>query len=567
MVLLLALAQTASFWANRTRRFSVIAGGTVLQQGGTAVLSLFAGLSGGAQLGLVAGRLGGQCLSAVWLVSRVFSEWRHVLGRVSWSGMKAAVSRLPAISKFNLPYSLVGTVSRELLVFALTLFHFTQQAGFYGLARSVLYSPVSFLSSSLSQVFYKEAADSIGTPAFKALVARLLGGIILVFTPAFVALVFWGPELFAFAFGAKWREAGVYAAIFAPAAWLFLFSSWPERIFEVAGRQQLSLAIQLVSDILSVTVVLALLWQEASPRVVLAAYTAIACAYHCAFVTAAFNVARLPVSILWGAVARSAIMIVAAAAAFAACRQFGPRQGLVVAIALTALYSGTCACLDHVAPSRPHPFRTPGACSVIVVVDYGMGNVGSVANMLRKVGTEAVASADPEVIRNAPKLILPGVGAFDAAMNRLHERGLVEILNRRVLEDRVPILGICLGMQVMTDSSEEGSTTGLGWISGGTRRFNFDALDPRPRVPHMGWNVVEQARPTPLFEGMYDQPRFYFVHSYHVYCNNQEDVMLTTEYGYRFVSGISRGNIYGVQFHPEKSHKFGMHLIRQFAGI
>lgn len=204
---------------------------------------------------------------------------------------------------------------------------------------------------------------------------------------------------------------------------------------------------------------------------------------------------------------------------------------------------------------------------MIVVVDYGMGNVGSVANMLRKVGTEAVASADLDVIRNAPKLILPGVGAFDAAMNRLHERGLVEILNRRVLEDRVPILGICLGMQVMTDSSEEGSTTGLGWISGGTRRFNFDGLDPRPRVPHMGWNVVEHARPTPLFEGMYDQPRFYFVHSYHVYCNNQEDVMLTTEYGYRFVSGVSRGNIYGVQFHPEKSHKFGMQLIRRFAGI
>lgn len=204
---------------------------------------------------------------------------------------------------------------------------------------------------------------------------------------------------------------------------------------------------------------------------------------------------------------------------------------------------------------------------MIVVVDYGMGNVGSVANMLRKVGTEAVASADLDVIRNAPKLILPGVGAFDAAMNRLHERGLVAILNRRVLEDRVPILGICLGMQLMTDSSEEGRTTGLGWISGGTRRFNFDGLDPRPRVPHMGWNVVEQARPTPLFEEMYDQPRFYFVHSYHVYCSNQEDVMLTTEYGYRFVSGVSRGNIYGVQFHPEKSHKFGMQLIRRFAGI
>ncbi len=187
--------------------------------------------------------------------------------------------------------------------------------------------------------------------------------------------------------------------------------------------------------------------------------------------------------------------------------------------------------------------------------------------MLRKVGAEADATGEPARIAQATKLVLPGVGAFDAAMTRLHDRDLVPVLNRRVLDDGVPILGICLGMQVMTESSEEGDERGLGWFEGGTRRFRFDGPEPRLRVPHMGWNVIRAVKPTPLFDGMYDEPRFYFVHSYHVYCRNVEDVMLTTDYGGTFVSGISRGNIYGVQFHPEKSHKFGMHLVRRFAGL
>ena len=204
---------------------------------------------------------------------------------------------------------------------------------------------------------------------------------------------------------------------------------------------------------------------------------------------------------------------------------------------------------------------------MIVVIDYGMGNVGSVVNMLRKVGAETEASGDVDTVARATKLVLPGVGAFDAAMTRLRERDLVPVLNRRVLEEGVPILGICLGMQVMTESSEEGHEAGLGWSAGGTRRFRFDDQEPRLRVPHMGWNLVQPARPTPLFEGMYEEPRFYFVHSYHVTCRDDGDVMLTTEYGYRFVSGIRRGNIFGVQFHPEKSHKFGMHLVRRFAEI
>ncbi len=204
---------------------------------------------------------------------------------------------------------------------------------------------------------------------------------------------------------------------------------------------------------------------------------------------------------------------------------------------------------------------------MIVVVDYGMGNVGSVVNMLRKVGAEATASGDADAIAKASKLVLPGVGAFDAAMTRLRDRGFVAMLNQRVLQEHVPILGICLGMQVMTESSEEGHEAGLGWIRGGALRFRFDDPGTRLRVPHMGWNVVREVKHTPLFEGMYDEPRFYFVHSYHVRCADPDDVMLTTDYGHPFVSGLSKNNIYGVQFHPEKSHKFGMQLIRRFAGL
>jgi glutamine amidotransferase len=201
---------------------------------------------------------------------------------------------------------------------------------------------------------------------------------------------------------------------------------------------------------------------------------------------------------------------------------------------------------------------------VIVVIDYGMGNVGSVVNMISKVGAVATASADPAVIRQAKKIILPGVGAFDSAMTRLRELGLVELLNESVLARQVPILGICLGMQVMGLSSEEGVESGFGWIKATTRKFSFDGGQKPLRVPHMGWNLVHASRACSLLEEMADEPRFYFVHSYHVCCDDIADIMLTTHYGIDFVSGIRKGNIYGVQFHPEKSHKFGMRLIRNF---
>jgi len=200
---------------------------------------------------------------------------------------------------------------------------------------------------------------------------------------------------------------------------------------------------------------------------------------------------------------------------------------------------------------------------MIVVIDYGLGNPASVRNMLRKAGVEAGVSADPATIASADKLILPGVGAFDHGMQNLEERGLIPVLNEAVRERQVPFLGICLGMQLMSRGSEEGVRPGLGWLAADTVRFAF-ADDADLRVPHMGWNTVAPRAETFLSRGLADDSRFYFVHSYHVRCDDPADVTLVAGYGGDMVAATVRGNVAGTQFHPEKSHKFGLALMRRF---
>lgn len=205
---------------------------------------------------------------------------------------------------------------------------------------------------------------------------------------------------------------------------------------------------------------------------------------------------------------------------------------------------------------------------MIVIVDYGMGNLGSIANMLKMVGSSCIVASDPTTIAKADKLILPGVGAFDAAMQRIIERGLQVVLEDAVLGARVPLLGICLGMQLLTESSEEGQLPGLGWIAANTFAFR-GRIDRALKVPHMGWNLVTRHTSSILTEGLerMEEPRFYFVHSYFVECRDESNSILKTTYGLTYDSAIQKDNIFGVQYHPEKSHRFGMKLLENFAGI
>ena len=200
---------------------------------------------------------------------------------------------------------------------------------------------------------------------------------------------------------------------------------------------------------------------------------------------------------------------------------------------------------------------------MLVIIDYGVGNLGSIRNMLRKTGAESVISSDKNEIEKADKLILPGVGAFDYGMSKLHEYGFVDLLNEKVLEKKIPILGICLGAQLFTQKSAEGKMNGLGWFDAETVKFDFGNSSSL-KIPHMGWNNVSYHPENRLFKDMHEEVRFYFVHSYHLKSNKPEEVIAKTNYGYEFAAGLEHGNIAGVQFHPEKSHKFGMKLLKNF---
>jgi len=202
---------------------------------------------------------------------------------------------------------------------------------------------------------------------------------------------------------------------------------------------------------------------------------------------------------------------------------------------------------------------------IIHVLDYGIGNVGSILNMLRHIGCESVTTSDPNELIKASGIILPGVGNFDQGMKNLHSTGMAEAIKEVSNTRQTPILGICLGMQLMCNSSEEGSLPGLSLIDAHVRRFNFPSRSDL-KIPHMGWNSVHiEKNGTILGEINESLARYYFVHSYYVECNNKSDIAGSTEYGSKFASAFHQNNISGVQFHPEKSHKFGMNLFRNFS--
>lgn len=201
---------------------------------------------------------------------------------------------------------------------------------------------------------------------------------------------------------------------------------------------------------------------------------------------------------------------------------------------------------------------------MITIINYGMGNLGSVQNMLKRIGVKSKITSDLKEIEAAEKILLPGVGSFDAAISKIDELNLRPVLTYKAKDEKIPFLGICLGMQLLTYGSEEGVLKGLGFVPAKTIKFQ---QTEGIKIPHMGWNFVKANTPSKLCEGFTDEYRFYFVHSYKVVCEQNENSILKTNHGGDFDSAIQNENVYGTQFHPEKSHKYGMHLLSNFSKI
>jgi imidazole glycerol-phosphate synthase subunit HisH len=204
---------------------------------------------------------------------------------------------------------------------------------------------------------------------------------------------------------------------------------------------------------------------------------------------------------------------------------------------------------------------------MLVIIDYGMGNLRSIQNKIQRIEKDVKISSKIEDIECADKLILPGVGSFAVGMENIKSFDLLTVLNRKVIKERTPILGICLGMQLFTSSSEEGHAEGLGWIRAKTIRFHNDEKNKEIKIPHMGFNSIKIIKSSRLLDQISDGSPFYFVHSYHVVCEEESDIVATTLYGYNFSSVIEAGNIDGVQFHPEKSHDAGFQLLKNFINM
>jgi len=204
---------------------------------------------------------------------------------------------------------------------------------------------------------------------------------------------------------------------------------------------------------------------------------------------------------------------------------------------------------------------------MITIIDYGLGNIRAFANVYERLNIPVSVARSPDELKDATKIILPGVGAFDHAMNKLNGSGMRATLDQRVLEHRVPVLGICVGMQILAHSSEEGILPGLGWMDGAVKKFDVSLLQSKTQLPHMGWNTIHPDHRDPLLFNLDDDSRFYFLHSYYFHCSDPDDTIATTEYGSEFTSAARCQNIYGVQFHPEKSHHWGIQLLKNFADL
>jgi O-antigen/teichoic acid export membrane protein len=292
MMLAIAGSQILSAWANRQRAYRGMAGASVLNQGGNVVISSLVGWTKVVGSGLLVGRLTGQLASVIWLAVCLRPGLPQL--RFKLAGLTEVARRYRQFPFFNVPYSLLGALSQEFLVFALLAFHHVGIAGHFALVRTVLLLPARYLSSSLGLVFFREAAQLFGTPALEALTLKLMYRLGVVVAPFTAFFMFWSEEIFVLVFGESWRMAGQIAAWYAPVGFLFLFTSWPERLYEVSERQAVSLGIEIVGNITKVAAVLIPLWTGAGPIAAIVGYALADAVYHVAYLLGLFHVGRFP---------------------------------------------------------------------------------------------------------------------------------------------------------------------------------------------------------------------------------------------------------------------------------
>lgn len=204
---------------------------------------------------------------------------------------------------------------------------------------------------------------------------------------------------------------------------------------------------------------------------------------------------------------------------------------------------------------------------MIKIVNYGSGNIQAILNIYKQLDIGCVVADKPSQLEDATKLILPGVGAFDETMQELLDSGFQAELNRLVLERKIPVLGVCVGMQILANRSDEGELPGLGFINGEVKKFDSNVFTHKPHLPHLGWNSIQPAKEHPIFDNIDYEQGFYFLHTYYFSCNSKNDVLAKTEYGIEFSSAVNHENIFGMQFHPEKSHSNGVQLFKNFANL
>ena len=202
---------------------------------------------------------------------------------------------------------------------------------------------------------------------------------------------------------------------------------------------------------------------------------------------------------------------------------------------------------------------------MITIIDYGLGNVKAFVNLYTRLNIKTKIAKEAKDLTNASKIILPGVGAFDYAMEQLNKSGMRDQIEKKVLLEKIPFMGICVGMQILANSSDEGKLSGLGWIDGKVEIFQNKESKPQLELPHMGWNTIKSINDSPILSGLTDKSRFYFLHSFYFAAKNKKDIISTSHYGFDFSSGVSFGNIFGIQFHPEKSHLNGIKLLKNFS--